>query len=257
MTGWATSPLFSAADRACLGFTEQFVIDVAGVTDALRADVAEQLGPGSLLDFVVALFALDYGRRVRTTLDRLFPGWPDRPGGLAEPSVGAEDEGGPATGRTETDSEELLDQLDGLSRSVARLDGLDAITTELVRLRGARQHNCRLCQSTRSLPALEAGADEELFDTTERYEESSLTEFHKVALRLTDAVITLPGAIDRSLVAQVHHCFTAPQVVELVMDVMRNSAQKIAVSLAADDPHVTNGFELYQLTEDGEVEYLA
>jgi alkylhydroperoxidase family enzyme len=247
LSEWATSPLFSAVDRACLGFTEQFVIDVAGVTDALRADVAERLGPGSLLDFVVALFALDYGRRVRMTLDRLFPDWSDR----------SEGEGGARTERLQSDGGQLLDQLDGLSRSVARLDGLDAITTELVRLRGARQHNCRLCQSTRSLRALEAGADEELFDTTERYEHSGLTESHKVALRLTDAVITLPGAIDRSLVAQVHRCFTAPQVVELVIDVMRNSAQKIAVSLAADDPHVADGFELYQLTEDGDVEYLA
>ena len=77
-----------------------------------------------------------------------------------------------------------------------------------------------------------------------------------MALRLTDAVITQPGDLDRPLVTQVHQWFTAAQVVELVMDVMRNSAQKIAVSLAADDPHVASGFELYQLNEDGEVEYL-
>ncbi|HEX3980083.1 MAG TPA: hypothetical protein VHW93_02615, partial [Acidimicrobiales bacterium] len=217
---WPTSPLFSPVDRACLGFTEQFVIDVAGVTAALRAEVAERLGPGPLLDFVVALFALDYGRRVRMTLDRLFPDWPDRPDAVA------------GTGPRPTEDEPPLDQLDRLSRSVARLDGIDAVTTELVRLRGARQHNCRLCQSTRSLRALEAGADEELFDTTERYEESGLVESHKVALRLTDAVITQPGAIDRPLVAQIHSWFTAPQIVELVMDVMRNSAQKIAVALA-------------------------
>jgi alkylhydroperoxidase family enzyme len=197
-----------------------------------------------MVDFVVALFALDYSRRVRMTLDRLFPGWPDRSDAVV------------ATGSPPMEDAPPLDQLDRLSRSVARLDGIDAVTTELVRLRGARQHNCRLCQSTRSLRAMEAGADEELFDATERYERSTLAEGHKVALRLTDAVITQPGAIDPTLVTQVLQWFTAPQVVELVMDVMRNSAQKIAVSLAADDPHVASGFELYQLTEDGEVEYL-
>jgi alkylhydroperoxidase family enzyme len=244
LSRWPTSPLFSPVDRACLGFTEQFVIDVAGVTGALRADVAERMGPGPMLEFVVALFALDYGRRVRMALDRLFPDGPDRSGAQLD------------TGPPPTGDGPLLDQLDRLSRSVARLDGIDAVTTELVRLRGARQHNCRLCQSTRSLRAIEAGADEELFDTTERYEGSSLAEDQKVALRLTDAVITQPGDLDRPLVTQVHQWFTAAQVVELVMDVMRNSAQKIAVSLAADDPHVASGFELYQLNEDGEVEYL-
>ena len=50
-----------ACRQGRLGFTEQFVIDVAGVTGALRADVAERMGPGPMLEFVVALFALDYG----------------------------------------------------------------------------------------------------------------------------------------------------------------------------------------------------
>jgi hypothetical protein len=40
------------------------------------------------------------------------------------------------------------------------------------------------------------------------------------------------------------------------MDVMRNSCQKVAVALAVDDPHVSSGIELYEVTEEGDVEYL-
>ncbi len=249
LSQWPTSPVFSDEERAVLGFAEQFVIDVAGVDDALRSELRSALGPSSVLDVVVALFVLDFGRRVTMVLDRLFPGDP--------PSGPGPDAAGPAAPPGSITGLGLLEGFDQLSRSVALLDGIDPVTTELVRLRGARQHNCRLCQSTRSARALERGADEELFDCTEHYETSDLDESRKVALRLTDAVITGPGTVDGSLAAQVHRCFTPDQVVELVMDVMRNSGQKVAVALAADDPHVTSGFERFEITADGAVTYLA
>ena len=248
LSQWPTSPLFSDGERTVLGCTEQFVIDVAGVDDRLRTELRSVLGPSSMLDVVVALFVLDYGRRVTMVLDRLFPG--DPPLGSGGGPDGSAARPGSTTGMG------LLDGFDRLSRSVALLDAIDPVTTELVRLRGARQHNCRLCQSTRSARALESGADEDLFDCTERYEASDLVESQKVALRLTDAIITGPGGVDASLADQAHRCFTPEQVVELVMDVMRNSGQKVAVALAADDPHVTSGFERFEITADGEVNYL-
>ena len=245
LSQWPTSSLFSDEERAVLGFAEQFVIDVAGVDDQLRTELRSAVGPSSMLDVVVALFVLDYGRRVTMVLDRLFPG---------DPSFGSgsvpDGPPGSITGMG------LLAGFDQLSRTVALLDDIDPVTTELVRLRGARQHNCRLCQSTRSARALESGADEELFDCTERYETSDLVESRKVALRLTDAIISGPGTVEGSLAAQVHRCFSPGQVVELVMDVMRNSGQKVAVALAADDPHVTSGFEHFEITAEGDVTYL-
>ena len=246
---WSSSRLFSDEERACLGFTEQFVIDVAAVDDQQRAELSSVLGPSGGLDFVAALFALDYGRRVTLALGRLFPDGPVlEPAGETD---GAASEVGPSDGTA------VLGAFDQLSRAVALLDALDPVTTELVRLRGARQHNCRLCQSTRSVRALDAGADEVLFDTTERYEASDLPEAQKVALRLTDAMITQPTSIDRVLADQVHRWYTPRQVVELVMDVMRNSGQKIAVALAADDPHVASGVERFVIGAGGSVEYLA
>jgi len=230
----------------CLAFVEQFVIDVAGVDDRLRRELGAALGAEQVLEFVVALFALDYGQRVAMVLDSLFP---------EEPVVGSALDGpGPRAGSV--DGAVLLGAFDELSRAVARLGSIDPVTAELVRLRGARQHDCRLCRSTRSARALDAGADEDLLDATERYESSELSESQKVALRLTDAVITRPSTVDGALVAQVHAWFTPTQVVELVMDVMRNSGQKIAVALAADDPHVTEGIERFEITASGDVEYL-
>jgi len=95
-----------------------------------------------------------------------------------------------------------------------------------------------------------------MFDQIDHYESSDLVESQKVALRLIDAIITQPTEIDESLVAQVHQYFTPPEVIELVLDVMRNSCQKVAVALAVDDPHVTSGVELYAITDAGDVEYL-
>src|SRR5436309_3242783 len=39
LASWPTSPLFTDPERACLAFTEQFVIDANGVTDAQVADL--------------------------------------------------------------------------------------------------------------------------------------------------------------------------------------------------------------------------
>lgn len=253
LSRWSTSSLFGDEERACLGFTEQFVIDVAGIDDRRRLELTTALGPAGVLDFVVALFLLDYGRRVTMVLDRLFPDGHPPPGGGVD--VGGATahracDGGGSGGAA------LLAMFDRLSRTVALLEAVDPVTTELVRLRGARQHDCRLCQSTRSVRALEAGADEALFDTTERYEASELPEPQKVALRLTDAMVTQPTTVDGNLVDQVHRWFTPQQVVELVLDVMRNSGQKVAVALAADAPHVASGVERFAITATGEVEYL-
>jgi alkylhydroperoxidase family enzyme len=244
---WPTSPLFSPTERTVLGFTEQFIMDVAGVSAEQSSSLGEHLDPAELGGFVTALYLLDYGLRTQMALDRLFPG--SRSLALA-PGDAAGAAAPPARGLS------LQGDVDALLMAIARLDSLDMVTTEVVRLRGARRHNCRICQSTRSVKALDAGADEAMFDKIDHYESSDLVESHKVALRLADAIITQPTEIDPSLVAQVHQYFTPSQVTEIVLDVMRNSCQKVAVALAVDDPHVASGVELYALTPDGDVEFL-
>jgi alkylhydroperoxidase family enzyme len=130
---------------------------------------------------------------------------------------------------------------------------LDAVTTEVVRLRGATQHNCRLCKSLRDSSALQAGGSESLYSGIEDYETSTeLSDRHKAALRYVDALIWSPSRIDPQVAAGLWANFSEAEAVELTYDVMRNAANKIAVSLAADTPRVSEGTEEYSIDAEGQ-----
>ncbi len=143
--------------------------------------------------------------------------------------------------------------LNGFAPAVARLRALDPVTTEVVRLRGASQHNCRLCKSLREGHALDAGGSEGLYEQIEFYEKSAdLTDAHKAALRYVDALVWSPAKIAPDVAAGVRKHFSADQAVELTLDVMRNAINKIAVALGGDAPRVAEGTERYLLGADGQ-----
>jgi alkylhydroperoxidase family enzyme len=156
----------------------------------------------------------------------------------------------------DTPAGDLWTDLEAFMRAVARLDSLDPLTTEIVRLRGARAHNCRLCQSIRSVRAARAGADEGLYEQIDHYEASTLASRHRVALQLVDAFLWQPLAYPADLASSLAAAFTVAETVELMLDIVRNAANKIAVLFAADAPHVTDGIELYDLSPAGGVVYL-
>jgi alkylhydroperoxidase family enzyme len=222
-------------DAACRALVDQFVCDVASTSDAQRAAAFGVLGDRAF-PFGQACYVTDMDVRMRAAWRQLLGAEANAPG-RAEPG-------------------DLWADLEAFMRAVARLDDLDAVTTEIVRLRGARAHNCRLCQSTRSVPATRAGADERLYDQIDTYETSELSERHRVALRLVDAFLWQPLAYPDDLVESVAHEFSPAETVEIVLDVVRNAANKIAVLFAADAPHVTDGFEPFDVTPEGEVLYL-
>jgi alkylhydroperoxidase family enzyme len=58
LSAWPTSPLFTACERACLSFAEQFVMDPHRISDAQAAEVSAHLGPAGLVGLteVLALF---------------------------------------------------------------------------------------------------------------------------------------------------------------------------------------------------------
>ncbi|HZQ59439.1 MAG TPA: carboxymuconolactone decarboxylase family protein [Acidimicrobiales bacterium] len=68
LPAWPTSPQFSARERACLAFTEQFVMDANGVTPSLVADVTAHLGAEGCYSFVQAVSALETFQRACLTL---------------------------------------------------------------------------------------------------------------------------------------------------------------------------------------------
>jgi alkylhydroperoxidase family enzyme len=216
-------------------FAEQFVVDVAGVTDAQRAELATALGDG-MLPFVQALYVVDVFQRGRIALTRVY--------GCDFGPAPAPEKG------------ELWPALEEFMRVVARESALDPLTTEIIRLRGARFHQCRICQSrlsVRALEAAEAAGDESPFDAIDDYERSNLPERHKVALRLADAVITQPMLIDDALVGRVRAQFSPEATTEIILDMVRNAANKFAVAAAGDAAEVDEGIEYFDVDTAGEV----
>lgn len=222
------------SDPAVAEFAEQFGVDVSGITETQRVRLWEALGEKTF-GVVVQMFVADFAPRVYAGLEAL---------GVALPSpVDAPEPSG-----------DLADALfNQFMPAVARLRSLDPVTSEVVRLRGAAHHNCRLCRSLRETTALGAGGSELLYDDIERFEDSVLlTEAQKAALRYVDALIWTPGQLDADVVAGVRGHFSDEQAVELTLDVMRNAGNKIAVALAADTPRVAEGTERYLLDDDGQ-----
>jgi hypothetical protein len=225
---------FPAGDPACRALVDQFVCDVASTSDAQRVAAFGVLGDRAF-GFVQACYVTDMDVRMRAAWRQLLG---------AEPAA------------AEAEPGDLWADLEAFMRAVARLDALDAVTTEIVRLRGARAHNCRLCRSTRSVRAARAGADEHLYDQIDAYETSALAERHRLALRLVDAFLWQPLGYPMDLARSVADVFAPAETIEIVLDIVRNAANKIAVLFAADAPHVAEGFEPFDVTSDGEVVYL-
>jgi alkylhydroperoxidase family enzyme len=229
----------SDADAVVADFAEQFSIDVSMIGDQQRSRLWSALGDNTF-GVVVQMYIADFVPRVRAGLEAL---------GVGQRYLGWAD-GRVAWDHTTDPSDAVFD---GFLPAVARLRDLDALTSEVVRLRGAAQHNCRLCKSLRETTALDAGGSETLYGDIERFEASELlTDRHKAALRYTDALIWSPGHIDRGIVAAVRAQFSDDEGAELTFDVMRNASNKVAVALAGDAPRVESGTEQYLLDVDGQ-----
>jgi alkylhydroperoxidase family enzyme len=236
---WRAFGDLTAEQRTALAFAEQFAVDVSAVGDADRAALSAALGDRAVT-YAQVLYVADVVTRARTVLDRLFG-----PSTAAEAAVAVD---GPAAADAWSAIEEII-------RVVPGLEQLDAVTTELVRLRGARQHNCRICQSLRSYSAFEAGADDDTFAAVDTYATSGLSTAHKAALAFTDAFIWTPGRIADAVVDDLRTHWSPAQQVELVLDIARNASNKFAVAMAADGTDVTEGYAVYDVKADGSIEY--
>lgn len=213
-------------------FAEQFRVDVSRIDEQLRAGFAAATGDHQF-EAAQMVWVADVQGRLRAALDALF---------------------GPASWASvprRVPTADLWALIEVFMVAVARLDALDPTTTELIRLRGARQHDCRICRSRRSVAAINAGADDATFEAVDHYETSDLPPATKAALALTDAMIWTPDAIPTAVVDAVRQHLSAAQTVEVVLDVVRNATNKIAVALGADAPEVTDGVQLFETDADG------
>lgn len=229
----ASIPAPDLADPAVAELAEQFALDVSSVDDGQRGAFFAVTGDQAFA-VVQRIYAHDFVPRVRAVLDALFGA------SIWEPSVEPVE--------TMPDTWPLLESF---MVEVARLRALDPTTTELVRLRGARLHDCAVCKSRRSQDAIDAGADDVLFAAVDAWETSDLDATTKAALALTDALVLTPYDVPTATVEAVRSHLTQEQTVEVVLDVMRNAANKIAVALGADAATVTEGVELFTTDADG------
>lgn len=229
----------SEAETVVAEFAEQFSADVSAITVEQRSRLFKYLGD-STFRVVVAMFIADFVPRVRAGFEALgvgadYLGWVDGP-------IKWDDARDP--------SDELFSRF--LPR-VARERAVDPVTSELVRLRGAAAHNCRLCKSLREGHALDAGGTESLYEEIAQFENSVvLDERAKAALRYADALIWTPAHLAVDDAAEVRSRFSPEEAVELTFDIMRNASNKIAVSLGADAPRVESGTERYLIDVDGQ-----
>lgn len=72
LSRWYSSPRFGPRERACLDFVEQWVVDVASVTDAQAAAVTDVLGAEGLASFAAAVLVLEQRQRLRLAWSKLF-----------------------------------------------------------------------------------------------------------------------------------------------------------------------------------------
>jgi len=240
IAAWSSAPCFDEADRAALALCEQFAIDVTAVASGpLPAAAAAAAYGASVLPLVQGIFLIDVGQRCAKVLGQLF-GTTVTSAHWAAPDA-----------ETAIDPDSMA-AVSALLRETAKLSTLDPVLRELVRMRGAHHHQCRRCQSVRSVSAIEAGADEQLLAATLPGAEQALSERSRTALLLTDAVLLGTAELSDDLVSRVHAEFAAAEAVELICYVLRNSANKIAVAFGADAAIVDEGFEYQSIDADGE-----
>lgn len=228
----------ATADRPMEDFAVQFSTDVSALDLATRDAFVTACGD-DVFGTVQTVYVADMAPRVGAVLDALFGKRSDWGAPVPEP----------------VDAMELWASVEEFLRVVNNLHSIDPVVTEIVRLRGAREHNCRLCRSLRSRPALEAGATEEVFDSIDTDGQPGLSDRARAALALTDAIIWTPAHLPAEMLEDIRARFTPLEAVELCLDVMRNASNKIAVALGADDPHVESGTEVYEIGEDGVAHY--
>jgi AhpD family alkylhydroperoxidase len=214
---YPASPLFSAAERDVVAFAEQFVIDVGGTTDDVRAELTGRFGADGARALVTAIYVVEFTQRLQLISARLLSA-----------------AGMPPTGSFTAVDASLAGLLDTYQAAVVRGSTLDPVTTELVRLRCARTHQCRICQTLRLADARTAGVDEAMTAEIDRYERSDLPERAKVALRVTDAFITRPDLLSDSVAEQARASFGPAELASLSLDITKWSTQKIKVALGTD-----------------------
>jgi hypothetical protein len=217
---------------AAMAFAGQMVVDVASMTADVRSAGLAELGASAPV-FVLAVWTEDMMIRSGAAWREMFG-----------------EEWRPSPNSAETDPWAAHERF---LLEVAKLSALDPVTSELVRLRGARAHDCRLCQSRRSVSAIDQAGRSDLFDDRDP---SGISDAQALALEVVDAFVWRPVQWPPGLGKQIVDALGPVAATELTLDIVRNAANKIAVAFDVDQPQVETGVEYYDIDEStGELRY--
>jgi hypothetical protein len=228
----------SPAEQDVVDFAEQFVIDVGGTTEEMRGGLAVRFGTDGARALVTAIYVVEFTQRLQLIAARLLDD-----AFAAAPADSSAAAGFVAAGFVAADlvaadfvaaDAPPAELLDAYQAAVVRGSTLDPVTTELVRLRCARTHHCRICQTLRLADSRAAGVDEDMTAKVDFYERSDLPERAKVALRVTDAFITQPSLLSVVAAGQARAAFGPGELASLCLDITKWSTQKIKVALGTD-----------------------
>jgi AhpD family alkylhydroperoxidase len=213
----------SAAELDVVDFAEQFVIDVGGTTEEMRDGLTARFGADGARALVTAIYVVEFTQRLQLIAARLL-----------DDAFAAVPAGSYAAADYVAADASPAGLLDAYQAAVVRGSALDPVTTELVRLRCARTHHCRICQTLRLADSRAAGVDEDMTAKVDFYERSDLPERAKVALRVTDAFITRPDLLSDTVAGQARASFGPAELASLCLDITKWSTQKIKVALGTD-----------------------
>ena len=208
------------------------------IDDAMRGALASALGDRTGT-FVQSLYVADWVPRVRAGLDALFEG-ADADWGIPI-EWATEGEPWPLIQRT------LVD--------VARLRELDPVTTEVVRLYQARRQQLPAVQVPAQPHRTAGGRRRSRLRRDRRLPQRRAVPRRKAGLGLAEGLTWKPGHLDPQAIAAVREHFSPAEAVELVLDMMRNSCNKIAVSTGTDQANIADGVEIYDVNPDGSVDF--
>jgi alkylhydroperoxidase family enzyme len=243
---------FSAVEMQILSFAESFVIDVSSITEGDVAGLGKYFSAAQLNELVVALYVTECTQRLEMLVPALVGGSPNQ---VSDSGAAADQES--ASTHEPACPEDLVAALDRYQEAVVLGTALDPVVTEMVRLRCARTHDCRICKTLRLVDARQAGVDDAMTAKIDFYEKSDLDERIKIALRITDAFVTRPDTLGESVIHQARSTFTPEALAELCLDITKWSTQKIYVAQGTDGAHVLpkneQGVSFFSFDESGKV----
>jgi len=218
------------AELAIADFCDQFVMGVGQTSDSQRSAVRHALGDQGSYQLANALYLTDMYLRLAKALPSALSMTLDLP---------LDNAGAKACSNADLDA-----LIASFAAAAVRANALDPLVSEMVRLRCAQTHRCRLCASLRVDQALEQGLNEDMVAMIAQYQTAPLSDSVKAALELADALILQPLAPEPGLLDRLSAHFTAEQITEICFDVVKWSQQKALVALELDEPQWQETFVL-------------